>query len=292
MHIATLITEGACLVNGVAAHGGQRLSVGDEVEFACDEAAQTAMTPEPLPLEIVYEDAQMLVVVKPAGMLMHPTRGVKSGTLANALAYHLNRERIESQSAPDAAAKETDAPAHPPAASFVAVRPGLVHRLDRATSGLVVVAKTDSALSARARHTHERRIEKRYLATLDGCVAANEELISAPIGRDPAAHPKWRVMADGKPSASHLRVLARRATCTLVEFTPLTGRTNQLRIHSSHIGHPITGDEWYGRTNAAATAARLCLHASRLAFHHPANGAWMEFESPSPVEMQRVWDDC
>jgi RluA family pseudouridine synthase len=169
----------------------------------------------------------------------------------------------------------------------IAVRPGLVHRLDCATSGLVVIAKTQQALSVLSRHFHERRVEKKYLAVLANRVAADELTISAPIGRDPAAQPKWNVMEDGRAAETHLRVLERRSDRTLVEFTPLTGRTNQLRIHSKHIGHPIIGDEWYGE----AGAKRLCLHAANLNFYHPAGAGWLKFESPMPETMQREWNE-
>ncbi|MGB8508965.1 MAG: RluA family pseudouridine synthase, partial [Pyrinomonadaceae bacterium] len=187
------------------------------------------------------------------------------------------------------------------------VRPGLVHRLDRATSGLMVVAKHQRALSILSRHFHARLVEKRYLALVRGSPAEDFCEISAPIGRDAEAHPKWRVMEDGKHAETRLRVLERRRDVTLVELEPVTGRTNQLRIHCAHAGHPIVGDEWYDdggdgssvgdecggaaeeESGDAPTASkRLCLHAARLAFHHPSGGDWMTFISPLPDEMSAL----
>ncbi|MDX6693081.1 MAG: rRNA synthase [Blastocatellia bacterium] len=263
LRIAHLLDEGACFVNRMEARAGQQVRVGDRVEISLDESAPGAMTPEQLPLEIIYEDEDLLVLVKPAGMLTHPTRGVKSGTLANALAYHLNREATEE-----------------------VVRPGIVHRLDRATSGLMVIAKNQRALSILSRHFHQRLVEKRYLALVEGIINADECDIEAPIGRGSERQPHWIVMADGKPALTRLRVLERRSGRTQVELEPVTGRTNQLRIHCAHLGHPIVGDEWYG---SAQTAGRLCLHAARLSFHHPSGGKWLEFNSPLPAEVAALF---
>lgn len=297
IRIAKLIAAGACLLNGsLPSSAGQRLKAGDRLRIEFDEAGPSAMTPEPLPLDILYEDAQLLVLVKPTGMLVHPTRGVKSGTLTNALTYHLNQSSpagYASQSDEhDAARKpatqsQSIGDANPEADISIpqrVVRPGLVHRLDRATSGLMVVAKEQRALSILTRHFHQRLVEKRYLALVGGRVAEEGLTIRAPIGRDAEGQPHWRVMEEGREAETRLRVLERKAGLTLVELEPVTGRTNQLRIHCAHIGHPILGDELYG----GAQAARLCLHASRLAFHHPSGGRWMEFVSLLPPEVREI----
>lgn len=287
MRISTLLAQCACAVNNNPARAGQHLEVGDMVEMQLDEEAPTAMTPEPLPLEIIYEDADLLVVVKPSGMLVHPTRNVKSGTLVNALAYHLNQSRIEAAtveafSDEDNSLSQTFAFAATNA--MLTVRPGLVHRLDRATSGLMLIAKNQRALSLLSRHFHRRLVEKRYLALVHGIVDEDESVIDAPIGRDAEGQPFWRAMEDGKTAETRLRVLERKNELTLVELEPVTGRTNQLRIHCAHKGHPIIGDEWYGSN----VSMRLCLHAARLAFRHPANGERMEFHSPLPAEIEHV----
>ncbi|HEX8491981.1 MAG TPA: RluA family pseudouridine synthase [Pyrinomonadaceae bacterium] len=296
LRIASLLNQGACMVNERAARAGQQVRPGDVVEVLLNERATGAMTPEPLPLEIIYEDEHLLVVVKPAGMLVHPTRGVKSGTLSNALAYHLNREVIEEGNAaqsesqrrepdfPDLQSKDPNLKTN--GGGFrVMVRPGIVHRLDRATSGLMVIAKHQRALSILTRHFHHRLVEKRYLALLQGCVVEDERIITAPIGRDECEQPHWRVMESGRDAETRLRVLERRGKLTLVELEPVTGRTNQLRIHCAHIGHAVVGDEWYG---AESLSGRLCLHAARLCFHHPSGGEWMEFNAPLPDEIAAV----
>lgn len=281
MRIANLIAGGAARVNGEEASAGRKLFEDDALEFHAVDQTPNAMTPEPLPLEVVHEDDDLIVVVKPAGMLVHPTRGVKRGTLANGLAYHLNRERI--------AAAAGDAKNDRPFDGYAArafLRPGIVHRLDRATSGLMVVAKTQRALSRLSQHFHRRLVEKRYLAVVHGDPGSDEMVIRAPIGRDEEARPRWRVMEDGRHAETRLRVLERRAgALTLLELEPVTGRTNQLRIHCAHIGHPIAGDAWYGTDELA----RLCLHASRLAFHHPTTNQALEFISPMPPELEEVF---
>ena len=167
------------------------------------------------------------------------------------------------------------------------VRPGIVHRLDRDTSGLMVVAKTQRALSILSRHFNRRLVRKRYIALVEGRILADEGAISAPIGRDPDHKPHWRVMDDGKAAETRFRVLERRGDITMVELEPVTGRTNQLRIHCAWAGHAILGDRLYSN----APAERLCLHASELAFHHPAGGEWMEFHSPLPPDITAVTSD-
>jgi 23S rRNA pseudouridine1911/1915/1917 synthase len=302
MRIAELLARGAGKVDGATALAGFKLTPGQSVEIVLEVEARGAMTPEPLPLEIVFEDEHLLVVSKPEGMLVHPTRGVKTGTLANALVYHLNRFWIsdsgfrsdeeekrpvtlheEGGRGPEPSPREPESSNPEPETrnpkSFI--RPGLVHRLDRATSGLLVVAKTQSALSQLSQHFQRRLVEKRYLAILHGSVAADRLTVEAPIGHEPEAQPKWSAMEGGKPAETRLRVLERRGGLTFVELEPVTGRTNQLRIHCSHVGHPIVGDEWY----APAPFARLCLHAAGLAFHHPATNEWMSFESPLPASI-------
>ena len=295
MRIAGLVGAGACGVNGAAAHAGWKLKAGDVVELAsAADDGPNAMTPEPLPLDIVHEDAHLIVVSKPAGMLAHPTLGVKSGTLANALAYHLNRWRIEEsfefrvssfelEISPELETRNSklETSFHPQW-----VRPGIVHRLDRATSGLMVVAKTQAALSQLSRHFHRRLVEKRYLAVVRGLVGEDELTVRAPIGRVAERSPAWGVTESGRPSETRLRVVERRGRFTLVELEPLTGRTNQLRIHCAHAGHPIAGDEWY----AADGLARLCLHAARLAFRHPADNSWAEFETGLPDEIRTIFE--
>ncbi|HKG21483.1 MAG TPA: RluA family pseudouridine synthase [Blastocatellia bacterium] len=276
MRIASLLGRGAARVEPGPGLPGYRLAPGDRVEFTIDEPASSAMRPEPLPLEIIHEDDHILVIVKPPGMLVHPTKSVKSGTLANALTYHLNRAFYDDPASRGVLEAGDEAPG--------LTRPGLVHRLDRATSGLMVVAVTPRALSVLSRHFHRRLVEKRYLALVRGGGLGPAGVIQAPIGRDPGRRPQWGVMEGGKPSETRFRVLSEGPRATLVELEPVTGRTNQLRIHLAHAGHPIVGDELYG----PGGGTRLCLHAWRLAFHHPAGGEWMEFISPLPRDIEEA----
>lgn len=271
MRIAGLIARGACRINGEAAHAGRRVCAGDLVEVESEGSVPNSMTPEPLPLEVVSEDEHLIVVVKPSGVLVHPTLGVKRGTLANALAYYLNRELIDESRA--------DGSPIPFGATFI--RPGIVHRLDRDTSGLMVVAKTQGALSRLTQHFQRRLVEKRYVAVVGGLLEEDELKIDAPIGREEGARPPWGVLESGKPAETCLRMVERGSRRTLVGLEPLTGRTNQLRIHCAHVGHAIVGDVLY----AGEPHVRLCLHAARLAFRHPATNEWIEFVSPPPPEL-------
>ena len=302
MRIANLIEAGACNVNGLNGRAGYRIVENDAIEFSFDDDALTSMFPEPLPLELIYEDDHLAVVVKPAGMLVHPTMNVKSGTLANALAYHFNRSSIERGNlAIDSRSSILD--------PQPVIRPGLVHRLDRATSGLMVVAKTQRALATLSRHFRKRLVEKRYVALVHGNVSEEAGSIDAPIGRDPNQQPQWRVLEDGKPSQTRFNVLDRLGGATLLELEPVTGRTNQLRIHCAHAGHPIVGDETHSDCGLRIpergsgpersfdpestignpqSAIRLCLHAWKLAFHHPATGDWTSLSSPIPEDISEI----
>jgi len=271
MRLQNLIKAGACQINDERLPPGWRLLSGDVVKITLDDAPPTAMQPEPARLDILYEDEQIIVVVKPAGLLVHPNKGTKRGTLANALAYHLNRDYYD-------AAATLATPTHGEAHALM--RPGLVHRLDRATSGVMVVAKTQRALSQLSRHFNRRLIDKRYLALVAGALAADAGQWQAPIERRDEQQPHWWVSDGGKPSVTNFTVRERFAEATLLELEPVTGRTNQLRIHAAYFGHPIIGDELYGRESAI----RLCLHAWRLAFHHPVSGEWREFVAPLPED--------
>jgi 23S rRNA pseudouridine1911/1915/1917 synthase len=291
MHIAALVARGACEVNGAAARAGLKLKAGDAVELCEAGEVANSMTPERAPLELIHEDDDVVVVVKPAGLLVHPTRGVKTGTLANALAYHLNRLRIsdfgtrteDESKALLHQSPDTKSETHLPQL----IRPGLVHRLDRDTSGLLVVAKTRAALGRLSQHFQRRLVEKRYAAVVAGRVEGDELSVCAPIGRTDDARPFWRVTEAGRHAETRLRVVERRGARTLVELEPVTGRTNQLRIHCAHAGHAIVGDALY----SGEPHARLCLHASRLAFRHPSTNEWMEFQSPAPAEVLSALGD-
>ncbi len=284
MHLRRLLSEGACALNGISASGkaGYRVQENDLVEIEADLSAATSMKPEAIPLEILLEDDEIIVVNKPAEILVHPTRGVKSGTLLNALSYHLNREGIETQRRRDTEKTQEikfsdQSKIQNPKPKIV--RPGLVHRLDKKTSGLMVIAKTPRAHHILADHFQRKLVEKKYAAVVEGTVEEDFGVINAPIGQDETLK-QWRVSESGKPSETRFRVLERRADTTLLELEPVTGRTNQLRIHCEFINHPIVGDTERG----GREFSRLCLHAFGLCFWHPSQAERMKFEIPLPQE--------
>ncbi len=259
MYLREIVRDEKCEVNGRWENRGYLLKPNDFVEVEIDRARQTSMQPEQIWLEIVYEDAEFLVVNKPSGMLVHPTIRVRGGTLLNALAFHLN------------SAGNSD----------IFKRAGLVHRLDKDTSGLVLIAKTSRSHQILCSHFQRKLIEKRYFALVGGNVENDSGTIVAPIGRY-AETRFWDIKEDGKNAVTNYRVKERFNDKTLLELEPVTGRTNQLRIHLAHIGHPILGDIKYG----GRAFSRLCLHAFRLKLWHPNGSHQMEFELDLPEEMK------
>jgi len=257
MYLRELIKTENCEVNGIHENAGHKLRPKDFVEIEFDPTRGTAMQPENIPLEIVYEDAYIVVVNKAAGMLVHPTHRDKNGTLLNGLAHHLNKNINGSRT----------------------IRPGLVHRLDKQTSGLIIVAKTVRVHRVLADHFKRELVEKRYIALVEGIVCEEEGVIESPIGRY-ADLKLWNVKHDGKHATTRFWVRERHADSTAVELEPVTGRTNQLRIHCASIGHPIVGDEQrHGRAHE-----RLCLHAWKLSLKHPIGGQMLSFEIPIPKD--------
>ena len=252
MYVREVVRDQACQVNGRIENIGFLVRGQDLIEITIDPEHRVAMRPEAIPLNLIYEDRDLIVVEKPSGMLVHPSHREHGGTLLNALAHHFNGKR-----------------------------PGLPHRLDKQTSGLIVVAKNARAHRILSGHFMNKRVEKRYLALLEGTVEDDHGTIKAPIGRyDELKH--WGVKEDGKHAETRFTVLIRNGDTTLLELEPVTGRTNQLRIHCELMGHPIVGDLKRGGRNFA----RLCLHASRLAFPHPTGGEMISFESQMPVEFR------
>lgn len=262
--------EGRIRVNGQRSRSNYRLRAGDTVTIEINDVPSPGLIPEPIPLSVLFEDEHLLVVDKPAGMVVHPTRNVTSGTLMNALSFYLQSQ-------------------HPPS------RPGLVHRLDRETSGLVVVAKTEQAHRVLAKHFRERRVSKYYLALVCGTVAEDTFDIIWPIGWVADRYPHWQVMETGRHALTTVRVCERLAGFTLVEVEPKTGRTHQIRIHLAACGHPVVGDRLYGRHRVepieeAAVPPRHFLHAWRIVFRHPRTGEWCDIRSPLPLDLASFLD--
>lgn len=282
MYLRDLVKTGECEVNGRHENIGYRLKPNDFIEITVDRTRGTAMRAENIDLDIVFEDDDLIVVNKPAGMLVHPSHRENSGTLLNALAFYLNAanrtgpqaSRLRVNNGDDRTAFESPHASDTLAVQSV-VRPGLIHRLDKQTSGLIVAAKNPKAHAKLCNSFMKKRVEKRYLALVDGIVEQHEGTINAPIGRD-ADLKMWMVKEDGKNAESRFWVRERHADTTLLELEPVTGRTNQLRIHCQLIGHPIVGDTQRG----GREYVRLCLHALRIAFPHPCAGKVVEFEAP------------
>ncbi len=271
MYLRDIVKTERCEVNGRWENIGYRLRPNDLIEISVDTARETAMKPENIPLDIVFEDEHIIVVNKPTGMLVHPSHRENNGTMLNALAYYLNDKSVPSAVA---GGLTQDQPPATAGGSDKTIRPGLPHRLDKQTSGLIVVAKTATAHRRLSADFMKKRVEKRYLALVDGTVERDEGTIEAPIGRFPELK-QWSVKEDGKHSESRFWVRKRCADTTLIELEPVTGRTNQLRIHCELIGHPIVGDVQRG----GREFERLCLHAYKLAFRHPITREDLSFEN-------------
>lgn len=265
MYLRQVFKAGDCEINGYTANSGVKLKTNDFIEVEVDLARETAMRPEAVALEIVYEEAEFLVVNKPPEMLVHPTHREKNGTLLNALSHYLNEKTLAERAVGDSKSK--------------IVRPGLVHRLDKKTSGLLLIAKTARAHRVLSDYFGRKTIEKKYLALVEGIVEKDAGEIIQPIGRyEETKH--WNIKADGKYAETKFVVKERFADTTLLELQPITGRTNQLRIHCEYIGHPIVGDEKRG----GREFSRLCLHAFELSFRHPTTQQAMTFNLEMPED--------
>lgn len=252
LYLRELVKTEKCEVNGRFENRGFRLHANDFIEIEMDPDRENSMVPQDIPLDIVFEDSDIVIIDKPVGMLVHPSHRDKSGTVLNALSHYLNRD-----------------------ANKPHVRPGLIHRLDKDTSGLLVIAKNGRAHRILATQFEKKTVEKKYLAFVESVVKENEGTVDTPIGRF-VEEKKWDVKADGRHAISRFRVLERFDDRTLLELEPVTGRTNQLRIHCATIGHPIIGDVDRG----GRKFQRLCLHAYKITFKHPTGGALHVFERP------------
>jgi 23S rRNA pseudouridine1911/1915/1917 synthase len=271
-----LIKDGKVQIAGQPVRSNRAVRAGEEIVVDIPEPVSPVPQPEALGLNIVYQDPDLVVIDKPAGMVVHPAAGHAQGTLVNALLHEIkDLSGIGGE-----------------------LRPGIVHRLDRGTSGLMVVAKNDRAHVELARQFHDREVEKEYIALVWGLVQAGRR-IDLPIGRDPVERKKMSATARRARSATtRITKSLQLPGVTLVHVAIATGRTHQIRVHLSEIGHPIVGDAVYGgiRRRVAGDLRPLLsldrpfLHAGRLVFHHPADGRRMEFESPLPADLQTVLD--
>ena len=267
-----LIENEDVLVNGKASKPSYKLREHDEIEVELIAPPADFFTPENIPIEIVYEDDVLVVVNKPAGLVVHPAAGTPSGTLANALAYHFQQ------------------------LAGGGVRPGIVHRLDRDTSGLLIVAKTESALENLSDQFRDRTVFKSYVALVHGRIAAASGKIDQPLARDPSNRTRMAVVRGGRNALTLYRVRRTFERFTLLDVELKTGRTHQIRVHLAWLKHPVVGDETYGggRDNTiqdpqlrarVRNLKRQFLHAEKLGFMHPATNEFVKFESPLPAEL-------
>ncbi len=270
--IQHLITDGHVLVGGAPVRARDILRSGTVIDVTVPQVVAPDIVAEAIPLTVIYEDADVLVIDKPAGLVVHPAPGHWSGTLVNALL-----------------ARDTEY-----GGIAGVARPGIVHRLDRDTSGLLVVAKTDAAQASMMAQLKARRVKKTYLALVQGGVEAAVGRIEAPIGRDPRNRQRMGVVPDGRPSVTGYRVRERFAGWTLLELDLITGRTHQIRVHLAALGHSVAGDPVYGSGTARRGPdglTRLFLHAWRIAFASPTSGDLIRLEAPLPSELETVLVD-
>ena len=272
--VAQLIAEDRIRLNGEPAKKSERLTAGDVVDVEVPPPEPSSVEPEAIPLDIVYEDEDLAVVNKPAGLVVHPAPGHRTGTLVNALLHHVDD-----------------------LSGIGGVkRPGIVHRLDKDTSGLLIVAKHDRAHRALSAALKRRDISRVYLAACWGHLDADRQTVDAPVGRSHRNRKRMAVVDDGRRAVTHFRRAERWVAADLLEAKLESGRTHQIRVHLAHIGHPVVGDALYGAGGAKGISGpghvwarelerkvpRQFLHAHRLAFEHPVKGERMAFESPLP----------
>jgi 23S rRNA pseudouridine1911/1915/1917 synthase len=284
--VQALLEAGDVTLRGRHARTAEKVRAGDKVVVRVPAPAPVGLVPEAIPLDVIYEDGDLLVVNKPAGLVVHPAPGHSSGTLVHALLAHvpgLARHQ------PGGGTGERVGTGPPPLADGAEFRPGIVHRLDKETSGLMVVAKHEQAQRFLAAQLKHREMDKRYLALVDGGPAADSGTIDAPIGRDPRRPRQMAVVPGGRPAVTHFRVLRRFHRHSLLECKPVTGRTHQIRVHLAAIGSPVTADATYGRRPPSLPLSRHFLHAARLTLHLP-SGDRRTFEAPLPAELRAALD--
>lgn len=263
-----LLKSGEVSVNGQAVKASFRLSEGDLIVFEVPEAAKPEILPEPFPLDILYEDEDVILVNKPKGMVVHPAAGHYSGTLVNALMYHC-RDSLSGING--------------------VLRPGIVHRIDMDTTGVIIACKNDVSHRSIAEQLKEHSITRRYQAIVHGRLKTDEGTVDAPIGRNPQDRKKMSINErNGKPAVTHYHVLNRFRDYTHIECRLETGRTHQIRVHMASIGHPLLGDAVYGPARCPYRLEGQTLHAGVLGFVHPRSGKYMEFSAPLPEYFEKL----
>lgn len=265
--VQAMIKGNYILVNEVTVKANYKVKKDDIITIEEMEVVETTLEPENIDIDIIYQDDQLLVVNKDSKLVVHPGAGNKSGTLVNALLYHVKDfKAIKGE-----------------------IRPGIVHRIDKETSGLLVVAKTDKALADLSDQMKHKTTKRVYIALVEGVISHNLGKINAPIGRDPKNRQKMKCVENGKESITNFKVLERFKDSTLIECILKTGRTHQIRVHLSYIGHPLVGDPKYGQRKTNTTHGQY-LHAKTLGFVHPKTKEYLEFDSELPKYFQEYLD--
>ncbi|MBQ7741111.1 MAG: RluA family pseudouridine synthase [Eubacterium sp.] len=260
--VQKIIDEGNVKLDGAPLSKNYKLKEGDEIEITIPDSKPLEVSGEDIPLDIVYEDTDLLVVNKPKGMVVHPANGNYSGTLVNALLYHCG----DSLSGINGV-----------------IRPGIVHRIDKNTSGLLVVAKNDLAHVGLASQIKDHSFTRAYEAVVYGNIKEDKGTITQPIGRNPNDRKKMAVtLKNSKNATTHFEIIERFGDFTHIRCTLETGRTHQIRVHMAYIGHPVAGDDVYGPKKVIKSLSGQCLHAKQIGFVHPRTGKYLEFESELP----------
>lgn len=270
-YAATLIEEGNVLVNGKNAAKNTKLKAGNTVEITIPDPQEYTAEPENIPLDIVYEDEHLLVVNKPKNMVVHPAAGNYSGTLVNAILYHCG----DSLSGINGV-----------------MRPGILHRIDKNTSGLLLVAKNDNAHLFLAKQIKEHSLTREYEAVVYGNLKNDSGTVDAPIARHPVKRKQMAIVTGGKQAVTHYTVLERFGDFTHVRLRLETGRTHQIRVHMASLGHAVAGDDVYGPKKVITKLGGQCLHARKIGFIHPESHKYMEFTSELPEYFTKFLNEC
>lgn len=265
--VQKLIEDGNILVNDEKTVSRYKVRLNDQIKVTIPDPVTVEATPEEMSLDIVYEDDDVIVVNKPQGMVVHPAPGHEHGTLVNGLLAHSPLATVNGE-----------------------LRPGIVHRIDKDTSGLLMVAKNDMAMKSLSGQLKAKKNERKYWAIVHGNIKENSGRVDAPIGRSKVDRKKMAVVADGRPAVTHFKVLKRFGDYTLIECQLETGRTHQIRVHLKYIGHPVAGDPLYGPKKTLKGNGQF-LHAKTLGFDHPRTGEAMVFDVPVPPIFQRTLEN-
>lgn len=267
-YLQKLLKDGSVQMNGKPVKASTKTAVGAVIALTIPEPEEPEILPENIPLDILYEDSDVILINKPKNMVVHPAAGHYTGTLVNALMYHCRGDLSGINGV---------------------LRPGIVHRIDKDTTGVLIVCKNDRAHNALAEQLKEHSITRKYRAIVCGNLKEDEGTVDAPLGRHPQDRKKMAIVrSGGKRAVTHYRVLERFGNDTYIECQLETGRTHQIRVHMASLGHPLLGDEIYGRAKSPFKLEGQALHAMVLGFIHPTTGEYMEFEAPLPEYFEKL----